>query len=96
MRWAWFWNAHDGRLLLRQLLFDQRDDLSVPNGQRHLAAVPVRQAPDPLGKQHAVMAKPVGDGEGAAVGLAVLAFGQDAEACRCRLFRGRRGGKGWG
>ena len=92
MRCAWFWKLDDGRLLLRQLLLHQRDNLLFPNRQRHLAPVPIGQAPDPFGEQDAVLAEAVGDGEGAAVGLAVLVFGQDAERAGADLFEG--GGEG--
>jgi hypothetical protein len=75
-------------LLLRQLFFHKRGDLFIPNRLRHLAPVPVGQAPDPFGEQNAVVAKPVGNREGATVDLAVLVFRQNAERAGADLFEG--------
>ena len=49
--------THDGSFLLREFLFDERGDLFVPNCQRRLASVPIRQPPDPLGEEDAVVAR---------------------------------------
>ena len=79
MRWASFWKLTTGVFCCASLSFTSGTISSSQTASRHLPPVPIGQAPDPFGEQDAVLAKAVGDGEGAAVGLAVLVFGQDAE-----------------
>src|SRR5882672_6762618 len=43
---------HHGSFPLRQPLFNQRDDLHLPDRQGRLSFIPIRQPPNPLCQEH--------------------------------------------
>ena len=83
----------DGSFLLRETLFHQRHDVFPPHGYRRLAAVPIRQAANPLGDDDAVGVQVVGHGDGAAVDFFSSIFGQNHKRTGADFFEGGGFGK---
>src|SRR5262245_10806536 len=74
--------AHDRSLLLRQFFPQQRDDFLIPHWKCSLTSTPIAQAANPFGQNHAVVAKPLSDGQGSAKNFSVSILGQYAEDAR--------------
>src|SRR5262245_1031279 len=80
--------ADDTSFLLCELLFNERNDLLLPQFERRLASVPVGQSANPFSDQDAIVIELLGDGDGASVGFALVGFGQNNERARPNSFQG--------
>jgi hypothetical protein len=66
---------NDGQSLGGEPIADQGRDLLIPKAERRLPAVPIREAPNPLGQVNAIILEPIRHGQAAPVDSFVARFG---------------------